>query len=193
MNIYTWNAKDYAFHSAAQQSWARELIAYLDVLGTEDILDLGCGDGKVSVELADLVADGSVIGVDNSEAMINLAQENYPSNKHPNLSFHIIDATKLSFENRFDVVFSNAVLHWVKNHQAVMAGMYQSLRAGGKILLSMGGKGGAEGIVSVLDDVKASSRWGQYFTHFEFPFTFPGIEEYQALLHASGFEIQRLE
>jgi Methylase involved in ubiquinone/menaquinone biosynthesis len=75
MNTYSWNAKDYERNSQAQQKWARELMANLHLTGIEDILDLGCGDGKVTVELARLVADGSVVGVDNSRQMIDLAKE----------------------------------------------------------------------------------------------------------------------
>lgn len=193
MNTYTWNAKDYDKNSQAQQKWARELIAFLDLKGTEDILDLGCGDGKVTAEIAGLVDRGSIIGVDNSKQMIELAQEKYPLNLHPNLSFQVMDASLLTFENRFDVVFSNAVLHWVKNHQLVIQGLYKSLRVGGKILLSMGGKGGAEGIVSVMDEVRTSNKWARYFTDFEFPFTFMGIDDYHTLLNDAGFSIVRVE
>ena len=78
MNKYNWNAKDYEKHSHAQQVRARELIEKLNLKGTEDVLDLGCGDGKVSAEIADCVPGGSVVSIDNSKAMIDLATERYP-------------------------------------------------------------------------------------------------------------------
>jgi trans-aconitate 2-methyltransferase len=193
MNTYTWNAKDYDKNSQAQQKWARELIASLDLKGTEDILDLGCGDGKVTAEIADLVNNGSIIGVDNSKQMIELAQEKYPSNLHPNLSFQVMDASELSFENCFDLAFSNAVLHWVKNHQPVIQGLYKSLKTGGKILLRMGGKGDAEGIISVMDEVRTSNKWAQYFADFELPFTFMAVDDYHTLLNDAGFSIIRVQ
>lgn len=193
MNTYSWNAKDYQSNSKAQQKWARELLADLKLTGSEDILDLGCGDGKITAEIAGLAADGSVIGVDNSTQMIALAQESYSPNQHPNLSFQVMDASALSFDVCFDLVFSNAVLHWVKNHQPVIEGLYKSLRVGGKILLRMGGKGDAEGILSIMIDVKASTKWEQYFTDFEFPFTFPGVDDYKVLLQDAGFSIIRVE
>jgi len=193
MNTYSWNAKDYERNSQAQQKWARELIANLNLAGAEDILDLGCGDGKITAEIARLVGDGSVVGVDNSRQMIDLAKEKYSQNQHPNLSFQVMDASDLSFEECFDVIFSNAVLHWVKNHKPVIEGLYKSLRVGGKILLRMGGKGDAEGILSTMNDLKTSHKWAQYFTEFEFPFTFLGVDEYQALLKESGFSINRVE
>ncbi|MDP1771414.1 MAG: methyltransferase domain-containing protein [Methylobacter sp.] len=193
MNTYSWNAKDYERNSLAQQKWARELIANLNLTGAEDILDLGCGDGKVSAEIASLVGDGSVVGVDNSRQMIELAKEKYPQNQRPNLSFQVMDASDLSFEGCFDMVFSNAVLHWVKNHKPVVEGLYKSLRVGGKILLRMGGKGDAEGILSVMNEVRAANKWAQYFTGFEFPFTFLGVDDYQVLLKEAGFSIIRVE
>jgi len=193
MNTYSWNAKDYERNSQAQQKWARELIANLNLTGAEDILDLGCGDGKVSAEIASLVGDGSVVGVDNSGQMIELAKEKYPQNQRPNLSFQVMDASDLSFEGCFDMVFSNAVLHWVKNHKPVVEGLYKSLRVGGKILLRMGGKGDAEGILSVMNAVRAANKWAQYFTGFEFPFTFLSVDDYQVLLKEAGFSIIRVE
>lgn len=193
MSTYGWNAKDYERNSEAQQKWARELIANLNLTGVEDILDLGCGDGKVTAEIARLVGDGSVVGIDNSRQMIDLAKEKYSQNKHPNLSFQVMDASDLSFAGCFDVVFSNAVLHWVKDHESVIDGLYKSLRVGGKIFLRMGGKGDAEGILSIINDVKASDKWAQYFTEFEFPYTFLGVDEYQMLLKESGFSVKRVE
>jgi trans-aconitate methyltransferase len=193
MNTYTWNAKDYEKNSQAQQKWARELLAHLHLTGHENILDLGCGDGKVSVEIAGLVPNGSVVGVDNSRQMIELAQEKYPPNLHSHLSFQVMDASDLAFENRFDLAFSNAVLHWVKNHQPVIEGLYKSLRVGGKILLRMGGKGDAAGIISTMNEVRTSNKWTQYFMDFEFPFTFLGIKDYHTLLNDAGFTIIRVE
>ncbi len=193
MNTYSWNAKDYERNSEAQQRWARELIAKLNLTGVENILDIGCGDGKVTVELASIANCGSVVGVDNSRQMIDLAKEKYTQNQQPNLSFQVMDAGDLSFDACFDVVFSNAVLHWVKNHKPVMEGVYRSLRVGGKILLQMGGKGGAEDLLSVIDEVKATNEWAQYFHEFEFPYNFMSVDQYQVLLNDAGFSINRLE
>lgn len=193
MSRYNWNAKDYQINSQGQQKWARELIAKLNLKGTENVLDLGCGDGKVTVEIANLLPDGSVVGIDNSKAMLELATELYPSNTHPNVSFQIMDACHLSFEECFDVVFSNAALHWVKNHETVVNGIFTSLKTGGKILLQMGGKGNASEILSVLEEIQSHPEWQPYFDHFEFPYGFFGTEEYEQLLLNSGFEIKHIE
>ena len=73
MNTYLWNAQDYEKHPKAPQKWAREIIAKLSLKGTEDVLDLGYGEGKVTAEISCLVSKGSVIEVDNSPSMLELA------------------------------------------------------------------------------------------------------------------------
>jgi trans-aconitate methyltransferase len=193
MNTYHWNAQDYAQNSQAQRQWAKELIAGLRLTGHETVLDLGCGDGKVTAEIAAILDRGTVIGIDNSAAMIALAQRRYQQTQHPNPSFQVMDAGDLSFAEQFDLVFSNAVLHWVKQHQPVIDGLYRSLKTGGKILLRMGGKGDAAGMRAAIDRVKESVPWSRYFGGFEFPYTFSGVDEYRVMLKAAGFTVERLE
>jgi trans-aconitate 2-methyltransferase len=91
-----WNAADYAANSAAQQIWARELIAQLQLRGDEHVLDVGCGDGKMTAELARSVPQGSVTGIDASPEMIRFARGNFSPGKHPNLEFQICDARNIS-------------------------------------------------------------------------------------------------
>ena len=193
MQKYDWNAQDYEKHSLAQQKWARELMVKLNLEGGEDILDLGCGDGKVTAEIAECVPSGSVLGVDNSSSMVELAREKYPATHHPNVSFMLMDAANLSFKEEFDIVFSYAALHWVKDHKPVIQGLYQSLRPGGRILLQMGGKGNADGILAALEELQNSQVWKQYFSDFEFPYGFHGTEQYSDWLRKSGFDIKRVE
>src|SRR4051812_12970708 len=100
----TWNAQDYAKNSSVQQTWARELIAKLNLGGDERLLDIGCGDGKVTAELASMLTSGSAVGVDVSREMIGFAKANFPPGDFPNLSFAWMDASELSFENEFDVI-----------------------------------------------------------------------------------------
>ncbi len=193
MQTYNWNAEDYKNHSQVQQKWARELIDKLNLKKTERILDLGCGDGKVTAEIASRVPDGSVIGVDSSESMIKLAKEHHSDASHPNLSFMLMDATQLSFVQQFDVIFSNAALYWVHDHKIVLEGVYRSLCSGGRILLQMGGKGNAEDILSVLGILQKANKWQPYFKEFTFPYAFYGTEEYTQWLKELGYDIKRVE
>ena len=193
MSKYNWNANDYKTNSQVQEIWAKELIEKLSLNGTEDILDLGCGDGKVTAEISNAVKRGTVLGIDNSSSMITFAKKRFTSEKHPNLSFQEIDAQNLNFEECFDIVFSNAVLHWVKDHNSVLEGLYKSLKKKGKILLQMGGKGGVSQLISVLNEMLSYPEWHAYFQIFEFPYTFLGVEEYETMLLDRSFQIKRIE
>ena len=193
MKNYKWDAQEYEKHSQGQQKWARELIEKISLNGTENVLDLGCGDGKVTAEISKLVRKGSIIGIDNSAAMIKLATDRHSAAIYPNLSFKKMDAGNLKFDDLFDLIFSNAVLHWVKDHKSVIKGMFKSLKHGGRVLLQMGGKGNAAEIVEVLSELQTKKKWHTYFSGFDFPFYFPGTNEYEALLLDCGFTLNRIE
>jgi trans-aconitate methyltransferase len=190
---FLWNAKDYAKHSSAQQEWARELIAKLKLKGHERVLDIGCGDGKITAEIAGYVPDGGVVGIDSSEEMIRLARESFVNVRNPNLSFQVCDAGKLPFLDQFDVVFSNATLHWIRDHRPVIAGIQESLKPGGRILLQMGGKGNAAAILLVVEELMEGDEWKEYFTDFQFSFGFYGPQEYTTWISEAGLKPIRIE
>lgn len=191
--MYKWNAKEYHKSSAEQQKWAKELLAKLSLKGSERVLDIGCGDGKVTAEIANLLPYGSVVGIDNSEEMINFAKENFPKERFPNLTFELLDARKLNFNNEFDVVFSNAALHWIVDHLPVLKGIKRSLKPSGKILLQMGGKGNAAAVIEILHNIIRNEKWNKYFNDFEFPYGFYGKEEYNCWFKDVGLIVNRVE
>jgi trans-aconitate methyltransferase len=193
MHRYHWNAEDYRQNSTAQQQWAQELITKLNLTGTEAALDVGCGDGKVTAEIASHLPHGQVVGIDNSEAMIALAHREYPPNRYANLLFQQMDARELGFNGRFDVVFSNAVLHWIDDHIPVITGMHHSLKPGGRILLQMGAHNGVPEFMAALEQVITLPQWCDYFAGFSCPYGFKSVEDYQLWLPAVGFAIKRLE
>ena len=190
---YTWNSEEYARNSSAQLGWARELIDKLSLRGTEAVLDIGCGNGQVTSLIATHVPRGEVIGIDNSETMVSFARRRYPPTKHPSLSFVRMDAAGMRFEDRFDVIFSNAALHWVKDNRAVLRGVRAGLKLPGRILLQMGGRGNARDIVDTVDSVRERNRWHRYFDGFTFPYAFCSPEEYSRWLKEAGLEPRRIE
>ena len=186
MSTNKWDAKDYQDNSSAQQKWARELIGKLDLKGEEKTLDIGCGDGKVTAEIAEILTSGSIIGIDISKEMIELANNNFPHKTHKNLQFKQCDTSKLNFEAEFDIIFSNATLHWVKDHKPVLKGISRALKNNGKALLQMGGKGNAKDIVEVVNVIRNKTEWKKYFIGFEFTYSFYGSGKYKKLLHYAG-------
>jgi len=191
--MYKWDAEDYYKSSADQQKWARELILRLALKGNESVLDIGCGDGKVTAEVAKLLPNGSILGIDNSEEMIRFARKNRPLKKFPNLAFEVMDARNLSFNSEFDVVFSNACLHWIIDHLPVLEGIKKSLKPSGKVFLQMAGKGSGSKIVEVMETNLKSGKWSRYFTDFSYPYGFYGPEEYKSWVKRVGLKAKRVE
>jgi len=185
-----WDAADYARNATAQYAWAQSLLEKLHLTGQEAILDVGCGDGRITAEIA-AGHNGRVVGVDYSLEMVQLAEQRHTL--VPNLEFRQMDATALTYVGEFDLVFSNAVLQWIKDHPAVLAGVARALRPAGRAILSMGGKGNAAELLPVVDELIASRRWSGWFTGFVFPYAFYGIEEYEAWLPGTGLQATRLE
>jgi trans-aconitate methyltransferase len=191
--MYNWDPADYDKSSSAQYKWAITLIDDLDLKGDERILDIGCGDGKVTAHLASLVPDGGVVGIDLSGEMICFAATKYIPKRHPNLSFQIGDASRLSFQGELDLVVSFACLHWVKDHLPVLEGVRRSLKPGGRVLFQFGGRGNAARILDLTNDLVKSPRWTEYFRGFGFPYHFYGPEEYRIWLDLAGLVPRRLE
>jgi trans-aconitate methyltransferase len=183
-----WNAADYAANSAAQQIWARELIAQLHLRGDERILDVGCGDGKVTAELARAVLKGSVAGIDASPEMIRFARKTFPPGKHPNLKFQVMDARHIRLARRFDVVFSSSVLHWVDDHPAFLRGAAACLRPGGRLVVSCGGKGNAQDVFVALRPEMRLKQWCKFFRKMPKPYFFHSPAEYEKWLPRFGFQ-----
>ncbi len=213
-----WNAAAYAANSAVQQGWARELIVKLKLRGDEHILDVGCGDGKVTAELARAVPRGAVIGMDASAEMISFAQKTFPASKFSNLKFQIGDARKIQPERRsptrrvgvqasacspdtlkrelqrapFNLVFSNAALHWIDDHEKILRGAAAVLKPGGRLLISCGGKGNAHEVFLAIRPVMRLKRWREFFRKMPLPYFFYAPGDYEKWLPKAGFKINSL-
>lgn len=192
-NRYQWNARRYNANSASQQRWARELIEKLLLNGNEHLLDIGCGDGKITAELSARLKNGSATGVDSSPEMIAFARDHFPPDRFPRLHFEVRDASALDYAAVFDVVFSNAALHWIIGHERLLAGIRQALRPGGRLLVQMGGAGNAAPLIEIFENVMAEKPWSGYFRDFSFPYGFYTAEQYRGWLNAAGLEPLRVE
>lgn len=188
-----WNAAEYAAHSSVQQSWARELITRLNLRGDEHILDVGCGDGKVTAEIAKAVSRGFVVGIDASAEMIGFARKAFPSSQISNLKFQFCDARKIKSDRRFGLIFSNAALHWVDDHQAILRGMASVLKIGGRLVVSCGGKGNAQDVFVALRPELRLENWGKYFRKMPKPYFFYAPEDYEKWLPKFGFKVNSIK
>lgn len=180
---HEFDGEKYRAASTHQHEWGDRLIASLGLKGDERILDLGCGDGTITAKLATLVPAGSVLGIDASAGMIKAAKPLEQANLH----FEQADINSLDYTSEFDVVFSNATLHWVKDHRRMLTAVYESLKPGGKIRFNFGGEGNCQSFISAARQVSALPQYAGYFQGFQWPWYMPGIEEYRVLVVGAGF------
>ena len=190
MATYEFSGEKYKKASRHQKEWGESLISKLKLGGDERILDLGCGDGALTEHLASLVPRGCVIGIDASEGMIETAKKC----EAENLKFVRMDINDMSFENEFDVIFSNAALHWIKDHKKLLENTYAALKPGGEILWNFAGDGNCSNFFEVVKEKMKDKRFERYFADFEWPWYMPSKVEYERLTKASGFtEIVAIE
>lgn len=188
--MYQWNPEDYSRHSAGQERWARERLVDLDLRPDDTVLDIGCGDGRITAALAEQVPEGRVVGVDLSADMVAHALAHH---RRPNLTFREVDARALPFESEFSVVFSNAALHWVWDPRPVLTGIARVLKPGGRCLMEMGGRGSAAALIAAFEAVAADPTWRQYFEGFVSTYGFHDVESYRRWLREAGLEPRRVE
>jgi trans-aconitate 2-methyltransferase len=191
--VYTWNPDEYERHSSAQKKWGGELIGKLALSGDERALDIGCGDGALTVLIASRLPRGEVTGIDLSGEMIAHARFSYPASKHPNCHFIAIDAREMVFESEFDLAFSNAALHWVPEQGQLLERVFRALKPGGRILFQMGGYGNAAAFFDTVRDITAEYSWKPFFEGFTPPWRFCSDREYSLLLESAGFVPFRVE
>jgi trans-aconitate methyltransferase len=173
-----WDAADYDDSHAFVYEYGADLLDLLDPADGERILDLGCGTGPLTHALSDRGADA--VGVDRSAEMLRAARAT-----HPTLPFVRGDARALPFPGAFDAVFSNAMLHWVADQDAVVDGVHDALRPGGRFVAELGGHGNVETIVSAVRAALASR--GHDVAN---PWHFPSVGEYTSRLESHGFEVR---
>ncbi|MCC7495736.1 MAG: methyltransferase domain-containing protein [Fimbriimonadaceae bacterium] len=188
-----WDPADYRQSSAMQARLAAELLPRLGLQPGLRVLDLGCGDGKVTAELAAAVAPGLVLGCDRSPEMLRFARQAFPAAAVPNLRWSRQDAAALACGPHFDRVVSFACLHWVGDHPAVLRGIGRALRPGGRILLQLGGQGNVDALLpyayAAMDQPDRRAR----FRELVLPWNFPPAEPYPGWLTAAGLRPERVE
>jgi len=176
----SWNPNLYDGKHAFVSRYGEELVDILAPQPGEDILDLGCGTGY----LAHLISESGahVTGIDNSTAMIEKAQQQYPE-----INFRIMSADDFDFKESLDAIFSNAALHWVLNKQKAIECMFDSLKAGGRLILEMGGKDNVSGIITALKN--SLVKYGFVKEAGINTWYFPSLSTYTSLLESKGFRV----
>jgi SAM-dependent methyltransferase len=176
-----WDAGGYARHARFVSDLATDVVDLLAPAPGERILDLGCGDGALSVRLQARGVD--LVGVDSSPAMVAAARA-------AGVDARVMNCEALDFDGEFDAVFSNAAMHWMRDADAVIAGVRRALRPSGRFVGEFGGFGNVAAIVVALSAVLVPRGIDVRTVH---PWYFPTGEEYRAKLENHGFTAQSVE
>ncbi|HET7212864.1 MAG TPA: methyltransferase domain-containing protein [Terriglobia bacterium] len=178
-----WKADRYAEHAPFVPSLGRPVLDLLNPQSGERILDVGCGDGALSLMISE--AGATVVGVDGSLDMVAAA-------KQRGVDARLANAFHLSFEAEFDAAFSNAALHWMKHDpDAVLRGVRRSLKRGGRFAGEFGGHGNVAAITVAL--LAVLHRHGIKDVASFHPWYFPTAEEYRSKLETAGFQVESIE
>jgi trans-aconitate methyltransferase len=190
-----WSAEDYAQNGLLQFKWAKKhFFDRFEWSGHEQVLDIGCGDGRLTHLISKCTPFGNVLGIDNSPSMINYAHQNYT--EFTNLSFVLEDATNAHFykslESQFDVIVSFHCLHWVEKQESVLLGIKKSLKPEGKAFLRLTSKGW-DPIQDSADELIKSDKWKLYFSTFRDPIQRYSKAEYLSLIENANLQALRIE
>ncbi len=175
-----WNSELYQSSHSFVWQYGRDLLVLLNAQPGERILDVGCGTGQLTSEITQFGAE--VVGIDSSPDMIATARKNFPQ-----LRFEVADVTALTFANEFDVVVSNAALHWVRDQPSAIASIARALKPRGRLVFEMGGRGNLQHLLDAV--YKALRTLGVANPEQLLPWSFPSVGEYAPLLEANGLEV----
>ncbi|MGL4773609.1 MAG: class I SAM-dependent methyltransferase [Clostridium sp.] len=182
MKNFEFDGEKYKKFSTHQKEWGNKIIDGLEIGADFNILDLGCGDGVLTNNISHIAHRGKTIGIDASKGMIDIAKQI----KGDNLEFRLMDINNLSFNEKFDVIFSNAALHWVKNHEKLLESCKCILNEGGQIRFNFAGDGNCRTFFRVVKEIINKKEYKEYFKNFDWPWYMPSVEEYKEVINKVG-------
>jgi trans-aconitate methyltransferase len=180
---FEFDGKKYEKASAHQKEWGNNIISEFNLSGNEKILDLGCGNGALTAELAKLVPNGMVLGIDASQGMLKAANEK----ELPNLTFQLMDINNLNLSEKFDIIFSNATLHWVTDHNRLWCNIKNIISENALIRFNFAADGNCSTFFKVIKQAMVFEEFKKYFSKFVWPWYMPSIDEYKSLLSSFSF------
>ncbi len=180
-------AKRYEKYAVVQKSASEILLTLLDIKENNDVLDLGCGTGKLTRKIRKLTK-GKVVGVDPSEGMI---REAIKRSKNMDIIYEIKSAEDIDYKHTFDIIFCNSAFQWFKDPYKAIKNCYKALKPGGKIgIQAPAKKVYCPNFIKAIENVKNDNRTKRIFRYFKNPWFFlESADEYKTLFEDCGFKV----
>ena len=180
-----WDARSYHAVSEPQFEWGRRVLGSLSLRGDERVMDAGAGTGRLTALLIDRLPRGRAVAVDRSVNMTRVAHETLASSQ--NADVVAADLSDLPFVGVFDVVFSTATFHWVRDHDRLFASLFAALRSGGRLHAQCGGGRNLERIHQRAHDLMSTPDFAPYFVGWQEPWEYASAEVTRSRLARAGF------
>lgn len=182
-----WNATSYHKVSEPQTGWGQKVLARLQLRGDENAIDAGCGSGRLTGALAERLPRGQVVAIDRSWNMLQTARANLRPVYGPRVRYVQLSLPYLPFRAWADVLFSTATFHWVPDHDALFAGIFQALRPGGRLHGQCGGGPNLAAAHALAEAVMADEPFAPYFKNWPGVWQFATDVDTSARLARAGF------
>jgi trans-aconitate 2-methyltransferase len=180
-----WDAATYHRVSGPQVEFAAAVLDRLDLRGDETVLDAGCGSGRVTLMLLERLPHGHVVAVDQAPSMVEHARAALPADRATVLQAEL---TELRLDEPVDAVFSNAVFHWVPDHDRLFERLHAALRPGGRMVAQCGGEGNVARFHQAAREAAAEEPYAAHFEDWVGPWNFAAPDETAGRLERAGFE-----
>jgi trans-aconitate 2-methyltransferase len=177
-----WDASTYERLSAPLEAMGRDVLWRLELEGDETVLDAGCGSGRLTRLLAERLPHGRLLACDAAPSMVERAREALPG-----AEVFQADLGALELAEPVDAIFSNAVFHWIRDHDALFERLFAALRPGGRLVAQCGGQGNLERFHSYLADLAGEEPFSRHLAGWRGPWRFSTPREAAASLRRAGF------
>jgi trans-aconitate 2-methyltransferase len=179
-----WDAATYDRVSAPQVEWALKVLERLPLRGDERVLDAGCGSGRVTRLLLERLPRGHVVAVDSAPSMVEHAREALDPARATVFQANL---TELVLDDPVDAAFSNAVFHWIGDHDALFARLHAALRPGGRLVAQCGGEGNVQRLHEAANEIGSEQPYADHLGAWKGPWNFASAEQTAERLERARF------
>lgn len=185
--VFQWSGRQYSVANGLQAQIGEQLLNSISFADDAKVLDAGCGSGNLTFAIAERVPNGHVTAIDLSESMIEQCKAESGKKKTDNISFQVRGINDIDYREEFDVIFSNSVLHWVRNMEDAAGRLHRALRSGGMAALQFPLLDARHPLISYANRAMEEMQITERYAGWEFPWYVPAAEEFRKILFHAGF------